>query len=298
MTIVAGLADPVSNTVILVADSRVSNMTDGTHFDVCQKVVLLGNDGLFGFAGPIKGAADTAHWITGTYKKLGVAWLTTKSEVMGMLSHIGALGQSEQNSFLVAFMDERSHATLVRFSTNGDYAVTHVGIEMIGTGSETYEAIRPKLTDLMNFGGPGRGGAAAALRALLFSHMIVDEAKARAIGSVGGLMQVHFVERGGTRAIPYERWVDIDESNGTYVKMDIDAEGAWVQLHEPSGLKVPLRFPGESDFGAGSGNLDLERLLTKDSPGVQVRPNPVLMYKPYLADSGECLVRTGDSNSS
>lgn len=275
-----------------MADSRITEKTDSTHFDICQKVLLLGNDGLFGFAGPIKEAAATAHWITGTYKKLGVAWLSTESEVIGMLSQIGALGQSEQNSFLVAFMDERSHATLVRFSTNGDYALTRLGIEMIGSGSETYDVIRPKLTDLMNFGGPGQGGLATAQRALFLSHMIAEEAKARSIESVGGLMQVHFVEKGGTRAIPYERWVDIDENCGTYVKTDIDADGAWVQIHEPSQLEVPLRFPEEQDFGGVLGNFELQDRLTKDSLGIQPRPNSVLVYRPVLTVSGGWVVRT------
>ena len=64
MTVVAGLADAASNTVILVADSRVTRKTDGINFDVCQKVILLGNDSLCGFAGPIDRAADVAHWIT------------------------------------------------------------------------------------------------------------------------------------------------------------------------------------------------------------------------------------------
>ena len=197
---------------------------------------------------------------------------------------------------MAAFMDERSHATLVRFSTNGDYVLTRMGIEMIGSGSETYDVIRPKLADLLNFGGAGQGGMAAAQRALYFSHIIADEAWVRGIESVGGLMQVHFVERGGTRAIPYERWVDIDESVGTYVMMDIDAEGAWRQIHEPSGLTVPLRFPDEPDFNAVSSNFELQRQLAKDSPGVQPKPNPVAVYKLLPDASGGCLVRIpGDS---
>ena len=144
---------------------------------------------------------------------------------------------------------------------------------------------------------------ATAQRALYFSHIIADEAWVRGIESVGGLMQVHFVERGGTRAIPYERWVDIDESVGAYVMMDIDyvmmdidAEGAWRQIHEPSGLTVPLRFPEEPDFNAVSSNFELQRQLTKDSPGVQLKPNPVEVYKLLPDASVGCVVRIpGDS---
>ena len=113
MTVVAGLVDPVSNSTILVADSRITGDGDGAHFDVCQKVVNLGRHGVFGFAGPISEAATTAGWITGTFKKLGPAWLTDESDVIGMLRDIGALGQPSRNSFLAAFMDERNHATLV-----------------------------------------------------------------------------------------------------------------------------------------------------------------------------------------
>lgn len=129
-------------------------------------------------------------------------------------------------------------------------------------------------------------------RALFMSHMIVDEAKVRSIDSVGGLMQIHFVEKDGTRAIPYERWVDVDGTYGTYVKMDIDADGAWVQIHEPSHLEVPLRFPDEQDFGAAFVNFELQDRLTKDSPGVYHTPNPVKVYRPIRTIEGEWVVRT------
>ena len=92
MTIVAGLVEPLSNTALLVADSRVTDSQDG-HFDVCQKIVNLGSHGVFGFSGPITEAATTAHWITGTFQKLGPAWLTDESEVIGMLHVIGAFDQ-------------------------------------------------------------------------------------------------------------------------------------------------------------------------------------------------------------
>ncbi len=307
MTVVAGLADAVSNSVILVADSRVTARRDTQHFDICQKTAMLDNQGVFGIAGPVESAGDISGWITGTYEKRGVGWFNSRSEVMEILREIGVLGQSRPNRFLVAFMDDtkpctepwakgKPRATLVRFSTNGDYARTCLGIEMIGSGSETYEAIRPHLTNLLRFGGLGRGGQAAAQRALLMSEMVVTEAKARSIDSVGGLMQVLFVEDGGVRAIPYERWVEIDQTHGTYVLMDIDAEGRWVQVHEPSGLKVLLRFPTEPSFGPRHGatrsNFELERLLTRDSPGVQPTPNPVVAYRGFGDGSGGWRVRT------
>ena len=251
MTFVAGLVEPLSNTAILVADSRVTDRHDG-HFDVCQKVALLGSHGLFEFAGPIKEAANTANWITGTFNKLVPSWLTDEADVIGMLHTIGAYGQSEPNSFMDAFMDERNHATLLRFLTNGDYAITRFGMDMIGSGSESYQEVRPELTNIVTFGGLGKGGIASAHRALLMSQMIMDVARELSITSVGGLMQIHFVEEGGIRAVPYERWVDISEHHGTYVKMDIDADGAWVQIHEPSELKMPLRYPDELDFGIGT----------------------------------------------
>lgn len=291
MTVVAGLVEPFSNTAVLLADSRVTDSYDG-HFDICQKVALLGNDGLFGFAGPVKEAAVTAHWITGTYKERGVRWLGVESEIIGMLRHIGALGQVKPNSFLVAYMDERARATLVRFSTDGDYAVTRLGLEMIGSGSEAYEEINSERIKLMEFGGLGEGGIAVAHRALFMSQMIFDVARDLSITSVGGLMQVHFVEKGGARAIPYERWVDIDENYGTYVRMDIDTNGGWVQIHEPSGLNVPLRFPGEQEFGAVTGNFEVQDKLTLSSPGVLPKPNPVAVYRLSTDDEGGWLVRT------
>ena len=117
--VVAGLVGPIYKTAIVVADARVSDRADVNHFDIWQKVVRLGDDGFFGFAGPINQAADTAHWIAGTYKKLGVNWLSVESDVIDFLSDIGILRQADRNSFLFAFMDEESWATLVRFSTDG-----------------------------------------------------------------------------------------------------------------------------------------------------------------------------------
>ena len=131
-----------------------------------------------------------------------------------------------------------------------------------------------------------------AQRALMMSEWIMDEAKSHSIDSVGGLMQVHFVEAGGVRAIPYERWIDLDERYGTHVSMDIDPAGAWVQSHQPTGLRVPLRFPDDHDFGAKSVNFELERLLTKNSPGVQLTPNPVAVFRPLQFDSRGWFVRT------
>ena len=171
MTVVAGLVDPTSNSAIIVADSRVSTSNGGAHFDICQKVALLDNQGLFGFAGPVRVAASISRWITGTYKERGVSWLNSESEVVGFLSEIGVLCQPDTNEFLVAFMDEAEaaapRATIVRFSTDGAYARSQ-------------------------FAGLGRTGAALAQRALFLSGAVVTEAKAQSIGSVGGLMQIHF----------------------------------------------------------------------------------------------------------
>ena len=292
MTVVAGLADPASNTVLLVADSRVTAKTDGAHFDVCQKVVQLGDDGLIGVSGRSETAEDTVRWITGTYKKKGVEWLSSGSEVLGMLDYIGVMGQKEPNAFLVAFMDARRHATLVQFSNYGEYSLTHAGIKMVGTGSRVYDSIRPEMAKIMMFGGGGFGGSAAAQRALFFSEMVVSEAKRESIDSVGGLMQVHFVEREGTRAIPYKRWVDVNDTHGTYMTMDINEDGLWVQIHEPSGLRVPLRFPSEPEFNRESENFELETCLTPDTPGVVARPNPILLYQLFLTEDDEVVVRT------
>ena len=73
MTVVAGLVDATSNSAIIVADSRVSASDGGAHFDICQKVALLDNQGVFGFPGPITAAASISRWITGTYKERGLS---------------------------------------------------------------------------------------------------------------------------------------------------------------------------------------------------------------------------------
>tara|TARA_Y100000294_G_C8447932_1_gene293503 strand:- start:381 stop:713 length:333 start_codon:yes stop_codon:yes gene_type:complete len=109
-------------------------------------------------------------------------------------------------------------------------------------------------------------------------------------------MQVHFVESRGVRAVTYERWVHLDEHHGTYVRMEIDDDGAWLQVHEPTNLRVPLRFPGDTDFlDAGDSkdhNFELERLLTLDSPGVKRTPNPVEIYRPITTGDDGWIVRT------
>lgn len=301
MTVVAGLADAASNTAIVIADSRVTSSAGLQRFDICQKVALLDNQGVVAFSGPIDTGARICRGITGMYELFGFAWLNSESEVMEFLARGGALEQASPNAFLIGFMDDSRpgmspKVTVVRFSTRGDYRRTTLGIEMIGTGSTVLDVIRPRLVDLLNFGGPGQSGVAVAQRALFFSHVVAEESRLRRIRSVGGLMQVHFVEQAGVRAVPYTRWVDISDDYGTYVQMDIDEDGAWVQIHEPSGLRIPLRFPDEPDFGATGGSTgsdrELERLLTLDSPGVIRRPNPVQVYRPLLTPSGDWVVRT------
>ena len=298
MTVVVGLAEPVSSTVILIADSRVTqeSQSTATHFDVCQKIARLDNQGLIGISGEIRLASDVARWVTGTYKERGIGWIGSKAEVVGLLDHIGVLGQREKAEFLVAYVDG-GVPRLVRFTTDGDYTRTSFGLKMIGAGSEIYDAIRPRLTDIVNFAGPGRGGIAVGQRAFLLSEWVTQEARRRSITSVGGLMQIHFVEAAGVRAIPYRHWVDVDEQHGTYVNMEIDDDGAWVQVHEPSGSRVPLRFPGESDFRSAAGttseNFELARSLSWDSPGVVARPNPVELYSPVLTEGDRWVVWTG-----
>jgi hypothetical protein len=222
------------------------------------------------------------------YKEHGVGWLSSKSEVMGLLSYAAAAGPSGSSRFLEAYI-EKGHATLTCFSTEGEYSRITMGIEMIGTGSETYDSIAPRFADILNFAGPGKKGVATAQRALLLSGWIWEASKTRSIESVGGLMQVHFVEKGGIRAIPYRRWVDVGGGYGTYVTMALDAEGAWVQIHGPTGLRVPLRFPGEPDFGEAGGasvNFELERQLDKDSPGVIPTPDIVQAYELFSDETG------------
>ena len=306
MTVIVGLVDPASNTVCLAADSRITAAGPGSehHYDVCQKVARLGNQGLFGISGSLETAGWVSRWITGTYRNLGVGWLGSESDVRAFLKELGVLGLNgdEGASFLVAYMDNHEgrgegtdavpRATLVSFSTEGRFERTRLGIQMIGEGSEALEPVRQRLATYLNIG-IGQRGVASAHRIFLLAEDVLHECRIRSISSVGGLMQLYFVEDAGVRAIPYRRWVDIGSSHGTYVNMAIDADGAWVQEHEETGLRVPLRFPGESDFRTASGgsvNFQLERDLSLDSPGVVLRPLAVTAFSPMKSESGGWIV--------
>ena len=65
--------------------------------------------------------------------------------------------------------------------------------------------------------------------------------------------------------------------------MDIDTRGQWVQVHEPSGLRIPLGFPFQDDFTLQDSGIkhtfDLRERLTAKSPGVVPKTNPVLLYR-------------------
>ena len=84
-------------------------------------------------------------------------------------------------------------------------------------------------------------------------------------------------------ALPYERWIDLDVDVGTYVLMDIDSEGYWVQKHEPSGLEVRLQFPRDDDFlkrdQAINRTFDISDQLPLDSPGVILVVKGISRYK-------------------
>jgi len=311
LTVVAGLVDAASNNVILIADSRVTYRDDTTivaRKDICQKTASLDNQGVFGFAADdINSAACIAHYLTGTYKKRGVGWLKFKHEVDNFLRDLEVFKQKDLVQFLVAFMDDTDpvkhpamgvvpRATLVKFSTAGDHVVTRFGLDMIGSGSAVYDAVKAGWIKILNFARQDDLYGGVGHRAMFFSEVLLIENKSRDITSVGGLMQVHFVEQDGVRAVPYQRWVEVDKDHGTYVLMDIDADGRWVQLHEPTGMRVPLRFPDEKDFGkvstATHDNFVLESRLTKDSPGVKPKSNQVKLYELRTSASGDLIVRT------
>jgi hypothetical protein len=297
MTVVAGLVDPATNTVLILADSRLT--AGAHHYEICQKVARIGTQGLFGFSGPIGVAGEIAKWITGTSKETGVGWLGTEASTRSFLDKLGVLGAEGEYvvSFLAGYMDDtrprtdgKPLATLVAFSTDGSYFRKTIGLHLIGEGASFGEALVPKVAGYLNFGGAGQGGSAIAQRAFLLSNDLLFLAKANGIHSIGGLIQPYFVEEAGTRAIPYRRWVDIDDHCGTYVDMLIDDNGAWVQVHEPTGLRVPLRFPGEQGFWpAKDFNFSLERSLTADSPGVIESPNPTRVFAPFRTAEGQII---------
>jgi hypothetical protein len=171
---------------------------------------------------------------------------------------------------------EQPKARLVRFSSEGEYDVTGFGIKMIGTGSQIENNITSRSLDFIQFGGLERSDRVVRQKAMFLAEAVLEECQAKGIASVGGLMQLHYLAAEGIFAFPYDRWVDLDDEHGTYVTMDIDDDGAWVQVHEPTGIRVPLRFPGQLDFPIPSGatryNFEIENLLTPSSPGVERTP--------------------------
>lgn len=307
MTLIAGLTNSFYS--ILLADSRLTwaqqrDASQQSYGDVCQKIANLGNEGLVGFSGDVNTAWKVIRGITGTYNERGLSWLRVDEEVQGLLEFLKIQRSDPAAYFLVSFIDKEHEvlpgvpgAVLIEFSTDNrvPHKLTYLGLRMMGSGSVVQGSVEKELglVGLLNFGSTDDPYVGAVQRSLFFAEVLATEAIRLGVHSVGGLFQVHFIMSSGVYAVPYERWVDLNGQVGTYVSMDIDTDGFWVQVHKPSGLSIRLGFPHHDEFTLDPSQVnrtfDVRERLTPDSPGVVARSNPQELYRPI--DRDEWIVR-------
>lgn len=303
MTLVAALCNTAET--ILIADSRLT-FRKGAERDVCQKVVRLGNEGLVGFA---SNNVEIAHQILGliseTYEVDGLSWLKSEKQVNELFDLAGAQRDdpNTQTQLLITFTD-RDHepmqgvpgSLVVKVdSSTRQFKRSYFGLHMIGSGRAVQPEIEkePGRIELLNFATGMEPTRALILRSLFFSQVLVETADRLKVPGVGGLFQIYWTTANGVFAIPYERWVDIGEHEGTYVQMTIDDEGRWVQKHVPTGLSITLGMPYQDDGVVDSPSQDLkfelQDLLGSGAPGVVRKENPLVVYRPI---DGEYILRT------
>lgn len=298
MTLVAALSSSTSS--ILIADSRISFPDDSgksvEHKDVGQKVIRLGNEALVGYSGDLESAHRVLRGFSGTYQARGKSWITSASEVEGLFRACGVGPNDPTVSITCTFIDD-SHevlpgvpgAALISFnSKSSEYSKKYLGLSIIGSGSSVQKKIEDDLgiSGLLSFAGFGDDPRTLVQKAMFMAKVMESSAQMDGISSVGGLFQIHLVTRQGVFAIPYEQWVDIDDSHGTYARMDIDDKGGWIQEHVPTGLRIPLGLIGQDKLNLSSRNLsfELKSRLTTSSAGVVRKQNPQIVYKPIGDD--------------
>jgi hypothetical protein len=281
MSLLVGLTDPFTNSAILLADSRVAPR-EGDGFDACQKVARLGRHGLVGFDGNVALGAELTGHMVGAYTRRGTGWLASREAVQEFLRLFGASGRGgDDGAAFVAMLPVEGRIRTVRFDTEGRHAVLNIGITVAGGTRQLADVITPRFAELLNFAGAGDDGLAQASRVLLLADWIISASQEQGVEAVGGLMQAHLVNADGAFALPYERWMDVTPGHGTYVRMDVDDAGRWVQVHEPSQTRVPLRFPGEPEATPeGGSNYELVSVLKESTPGVEPTPQPLVRYRP------------------
>lgn len=277
---------------IVIADSRATLRGVG-YKDSLQKVNLYTSAGLIGWAGdmrlaghlmnqvfaPIARAGDdpwsvldetrmrealsadhlvrsaprgTAHFVFSLIKPLAYAW--------------GNIPQAIQMAALTVRKDASSWDVLHDLMALGETRI-------FGTG----DAVAPELAALdvgarvlAQVAGGQISEKAVASRCIALEQMISGKIGS-GIPSVGGLLQLQYMLNDRARFLSYEKWVDCGGGYGTYVTYDIE-EGAPVQLHRPTGLRVPIYNPfsqpdeivrSRSDF------LAKVRELRRSDPGVE-----------------------------
>lgn len=294
MTIVAALSS--SRSSILIADSRITYPdvpgapTD--HKDIGQKVIRLGREGLVGFSGDVESAHRVLRGFSGTYKMRGLSWIKSESEVRNLFNVSGISPNDPAVSILCTFVDLDHEvmpgipgAVLITFnSKTAEYSKKYLGLSVIGSGAQVKKSIEaePGVTGLLGFPRADDHPRTLVHKAMFMAEVMAVSAKSEAINDIGGLFQIHYVTREGVFAVPYRRWVSIGDAHGTYVQMDIDDQGRWVQIHEPTGRRIPLGLLGQDVIHYSTRNLvfDLQSELDPTSPGVVKKQNPQSIYEP------------------
>ena len=178
-------------------------------------------------------------------------------------------------------MPEVPGAVVVKFATNLPLRRSYMGFSMIGTGSTFQSQIEndPGLIGFLKFGGAGNDALNVAHRALFFAEVLAVTAGETDNNDIGGLFQVHLVLPGGVYPLPYQRWINLGAGMGTWVNMEINSNDQWVQVHEPTGLRIPLASPYVLPDRDVQSIFDMKEYLDRSSPGVIPESNPQKIYQ-------------------
>ena len=298
MTLVAALSTSFSS--ILIADSRITfsdhSGADTDHKDIGQKVITLGREGLVGFSGDVESAYRILRGFSGTYQMRGISWIRSETEIRRLFNASGVGPNEPPVSVICTFIDHEHEvlpgipgAVLITFNSKTDeYTKKYLGLSMIGNGAGLLSSIEtdPGVIGLLRFAGTDNHPRTIVHKSMFMAEVLAVSAQSEGITDVGGLFQIHYVTREGEFAVPYERWININRTHGTYVQMDIDDNGRWVQFHKPTGRQIPLGLPGQDSTDFSSRNLafELQSQLTSKSEGVVPQQNPQLIYRPIGDD--------------
>jgi hypothetical protein len=293
MTIVA--AFQMAHTSLLVADCRLTwkaPLSASIYQDVCQKIFVLDPEVIVGFSGDLDYAVVAVERLEQRIRESGVDWLSNVDQVLTWASKVPSPRRAAYPTVLVvSFVDHRCRLSglpgivqsfAISLNPPRLFPSGLFDLGVFGCGAEPVSQVLSELNAkhaVNEFTQPADGTMLKLELGAMMAVECVSSALARfPEPSVGGLLQaVVLSPLVGAFAVPYEQWVDVNESCGTYVRMDIQ-EGAWIQSHHGAEQKVinPVIERTESARAHMNKIFEARGRLKPDDDGVVATPGPFL----------------------